>query len=131
LKEALQGVVVMEWFVFTSRLICHIYERLRLRCKDVRIHSHAFPCNLPMFFFGRRYYKSLCVYAEVPPILHNPSRRVCPLRRIAASDSSRQAGVLSANHGRFTGPRICRGQANLGGYERRCNGEKQKSLMSK
>jgi len=73
LKEALQGVVVMEWFVFTSRLICRIGERLRLRCKDVHIYSSTFLFNLPMFFLGRRYYKSLCVYADIISILHNLS----------------------------------------------------------
>jgi len=31
----------MEWFVL-ARLICQICRRLRLRCKDVYIYSHAF-----------------------------------------------------------------------------------------
>jgi len=85
----------MECFDHASRLICRIGEGLRLRCKDVRIYSHTFLFNLPMLFWVRRYYKSLCVYADIISILHNLSE--------------------SANHGRFTGTRIYRGQANLGG----------------
>jgi len=54
----------MEWFVFTSRLICHIYERLRLHCKDVYIYSLNFLYNLPILFFSRRYYKSLWLFAD-------------------------------------------------------------------
>jgi hypothetical protein len=73
----------MGLFVFALRLICHICKRLRLRCKDVRIHSHAFPCNLPMLFWVRRYYKSLWLYADIISILRNPSE------------------VSSANHGCF------------------------------
>jgi len=108
----------MEWFVFILRLICHICKRLRLCSKDVHIYSPAFLLNLLTPFLVRRYYKSplhavaltglpqgrdksLWVYVDVLHISHNPSRRVCPLRRIAASDSSRQAGVSSANHGCF------------------------------
>jgi len=106
----------MGLFVFALRLICHICKGLCLRCKDVHIYSPAFLFNLPTPFLVRRYYKSLCVYADVLPILHSPSRRVC--------DLSRQAEVLSANHSCFTGPRTYRGQAAWG-YERRCNGEKQ------
>ena len=106
MKEALQGFVVMEWFVFTSRLVCHICRGMG--CGYFVSYSNAVPFislyaflfNLPTLFLGRRNYKSLWLYADVLPILHNPSE------------------VLSADHVVL--------QATLGGYERRCNGEKQK-----
>jgi hypothetical protein len=83
----------MEWFVFASRLICQVClprrvcdtagKRLCVCCKDMRIHSHAFSCNLStrcdavaprrMPFWGRRYYKSVWLYANIITISHNLS----------------------------------------------------------
>ena len=116
----------MEWFIFTSRLICRICRRLRLRCRYVTnsgrkanlltsisctglvdnlyIYIHAFLYNLPRLFLSRRYYnKSLCVYADVLPISHNPSRRIisCVGGAARRADSARQAGISSANHSCF------------------------------
>ena len=81
----------MEWFNFASRLFCHICGGMG--CRYFVNYSNAVPfmslCaflfRLPTLFFGRRFYKSLCVYAEILPISHNPSE------------------VSSANHGCFTG----------------------------
>jgi hypothetical protein len=73
----------MEWFIFASRLICQVCERLCMCCKDMRIHSHAFFCNLSMPFWVGDMYKSVWLNANIIAILHNLSE--------------------SASHGRFTG----------------------------
>ena len=53
--------------------------------ENVHTCSRAFLCNLPMLFLGRRFYKSLWVYADALPVSRNPS------------------GLSSADHGYFKG----------------------------
>jgi hypothetical protein len=110
----------MEWFVFASRLICQVClprrvcdtagKRLYLRCKDMRIHSHFFSCNLSpqdalrQMPFGVGYTINRCGFMPISSLfcITYPVVALVLAEAFAEAGQPRRGRHESASHGRFT-----------------------------